>query len=398
MFDKLFPRFSRRPHPPAAKRRAPALSLLERLEPRTLMDSAPTVRINVADPSAAEFPRDIGEFVLARTGNIEAPLTIRYLISGRAQSGVDFTPLDQQVTIPAGRRTTTLPIIPIDDLSVEGDEEVVITLIDDAAYDLDTTGQNRSAALTITDDDNVPLVTIRSPERVGTEVGENAARFVVSRTGATDLPLTINLRISGSAAPGTDYLAISSTITIRANRNTANIFIRPNNDAEFEGNETVRITLQPSSVSPPRFTLSQTNPNLVSRYIIIRDRPMVSITVADPVATTDPADTALFLISRTGPTAAPLRIAYTLEGTAVPGDDYARPASLITIPAGKSSVYVTIRGRGTQFDTPFKTVRMTITRLAGYNIDRSNRESYSRYLRIWDDAQGPPVFIPTPGQ
>lgn len=370
---------------------APAGSVLfDALEPRVLLNTAPVVRISVADPSAAEFPRDIGEFIIRRTGDIEQPLTIRYLISGRAQSGVDFTPLDAQVTIPAGRRSTTLPIIPIDDLDVEGDEEVVVTLLDDAAYDLDSTGRNRSAALTIRDDDTVPVVTIRAPDPLAQEAGQTTAKFVIHRTGALELPLTVNLRIAGSATPGVDYQTLPSTVTIRAGRNRVVLFVRPINDSEFEGNETVRITLQPD---PDRFTLSQTNPRLVTNWAVIRDRPVVNLTIADPTATSHPSDTASFLIWRSGPVNQPLRIDYSLGGTANPGTDYVRPANLITIPRGQSFVLVTIRGRDTQFDVPFRTVRMTLDPLDTYNIDLSNRESYSRYIRIWDDTQGPPYFI-----
>ncbi|MFN7021286.1 MAG: Calx-beta domain-containing protein [Phycisphaerales bacterium] len=378
------------------KRRPPSNepAMIERLEPRALFDSAPVVRISVLDPSAAEFPRDIGEFLIRRTGSIEAPLTVRYLITGRAVNGVDFTPLDTSVTIPAGRRTTTLPIIPIDDVSVEGNEEVVITLLDEPGYDLDSTGQNRSAAITIIDNDRVPRVTISTPDRFADEVGRVSARFVVQRSGQTDLPLTINLTIGGSAAPGADYIALPDSVTIRAGRTKASIYVRPFDDSHFEGDETVRITLQPSPDG--LFTLSQTRPRRVSTWVIIRDRPMVSITVADPVATTDPSDTAAFLITRSGPTTQALRVAYSLGGTATPGDDYARPSALLTIPAGRATLMVKISGRGTQFtDARFKTIRLTLEPLAGYNLDLSNRESYSRYLRIWDVTQGPPFEIPT---
>jgi len=366
--------------------------IAEHLESRVLFDSAPVVKISVENPRAAEFPREIGEFIIRRTGSIDAPLTVRYLIGGRAESGTDFTPLDTEVTIPAGRRSTTLPIIPIDDLTVEGDEEVVITLLNDPAYDLDATGQNRSAALTIIDNDTVPRVTILTPDALATAGGQTTARFVIERTGATDLPLTVSLTIAGSAAPGEDYLTLPTTVTIRAGRSRASLYVRPINDALFEGNETVRVTLQPNA----QFTLSQTRPRRVSTWVTIRDKPAVSITVTDPVATTHPSDTATFLITRSGPVDGALRIAYSLGGTAAPGMDYVRPANLLTIPAGQTSLVVTIRGRDTQFtDARFKTIRLTLEPLAGYNLDDSNRESYSRYLRIWDDTQGAPYTIPT---
>jgi hypothetical protein len=317
---------------------------------------------------------------LSRTGSITQPLTIRYLLGGRAQSGVDYTPLDAQVTIPAGRRTTTLPIIPIDDLTVEGDEEVVVTLLDDAAYDLDPAGQSRSAAVTIVDDDNVPRVTIHRPERFAQEVGEVPGRFVIRRTGSTELPLRVQFTVGGSAAPGIDYTAISRQATLRVGRREVSIFIRPNNDAIFEGDETVRITL----LEGPGFTLSQTNPGQVSTFVTIRDRPTVTISVADPAATAHPSDPAAFRITRTGPTSAALRVSYQLLGTARPGTDYVGPPALITIPAGQTSVLVLIKGRGTRLGEISKTVTMKLKPLAGYNLDFFDAGSQQRTVTIWD--------------
>lgn len=377
------------PHPAAAGQPA----LMEPLEARALFDSTPVVRISLMDATAGEFPRDIGEFKISRTGSIDNPLTVRYLIStpapgqsGVAQNGVDFTPLDAQVTIPAGRRFTTLPIIPIDDLDVEGNEIVLITLLDDASYDLAEAASSRSASLTIVDDDQLPMVTVHRPDMRASEVGQDSARFVIRRTGPRNLPLTLNLSIGGSATPGTDYEPLPTTVTIRPGRRQITLFVRPYNDGLFEGNETVRITL----VQDPRFMLNNSRPGEISTYAIIRDRPTVTITVADPVATTDPSDTASFRIARTGPTTEPLRVRYSLGGTASVGLDFVRLSEVITIPAGRSSVLVTIRGRDTQFDTAFKTVNMMLQPLPSYNLDNTDPGLNLRQVRIWDDRLGAP--------
>lgn len=387
--------FRRRREAPAPARRPGASqpALMEPLEERALFDSTPIVRISLMDATAAESPRDIGEFKIQRTGSIDNPLTVRYLISapapgqtGVAQSGVDFTPLDAQVTIPAGRRFTTLPIIPIDDLSVEGDEIVLITLLDDASYDLSSTASTRSSSLTITDDDQVPMVTLHRPDRRASEVGQDSARFVIQRTGPRNLPLTVNLSIGGSAGAGTDYEPLPTTVTIRPGRRRVTLYVRPYNDDRFEGNETVRVTLVPD----PAFTLNNSRPGEVSTHVIIRDRPTVSIGVADPVATTDPSDTALFRVTRTGPTTEPLRIRYSFGGTASVGLDFVRLDDVITIPRGRSSVLVTITGRDTRFDTPFKTVNLMLRPLPTYNLDSTDPASNLRQVRIFDDRLGAP--------
>lgn len=367
---------------------------LETLEPRTHLAAGAIVRIAVDDAVCAEVPpgttREIGEFLIRRTGSIDDPLTVNFLLSsgttgGLANNGVDYIALDAFVTIPAGRRTAAIPIIPIDDLNVEGDEIVVITLLDGVDYDLDSSAQSRSAAITIKDNDFLPRVTLLRPQPSAFEIGEIAGSFEITRTGPTDLPLTVNLSIAGSARPDVDYARISSTVTIRTGRNKAVVNIRPFSDALFEGDETIRITILPS---PDRFTLA-TNPGRVSNVIFIRDRPLITLTVADPTATTHPTDTGRFLLTRSGPTTTSMRVSYILGGDAVSGTDYIRPGGTITIPAGRSSVFVEIRGRDTRLNTPFKTVTLTLRQLSGYNIDSSLTGNITKSLRIYDDAIGP---------
>jgi hypothetical protein len=166
------------------------------------------------------------------------------------------------------------------------------------------------------------------------------------------------------------------------------LFVRPYNDGAFEGNESVRITLEPDD---SRFSLHPSRPSLVSTYSIIRDRPTVTISVADPVATSDPADTGAFRITRSGPTTEALRVSYSLGGTALMGTDFARLPEVITIPAGRSSVLIPIRGRGTQFDSPYKNVNMRLRALPTYNLDITDPGLFLRQIRIWDDRQARPA-------
>ncbi len=369
---------------------------IEMLESRVLLASTPIVRISVSDALCAEKGRDIGEFTFRRTGSIDEPLTVRFQLSapvagggggggGIAENGTDFIPLESELTIPAGRRTATLPIIPIDDLSVEGDETVVVTLLDGGDYDLDSNALARSGAITILDDDFLPRVTLHRPQRRATEIGESSGWFEVRRTGPTNLPLTVSLIVAGSARADVDYIGLPTSVTIRPGRARAAIEVRPFNDALFEGAETVRLTLVPD---PARFTLATQRPLLVSSWIIIEDRPLVTLSVADPTGTAHSSDTASFLISRTGPIDQSLRVAFNLTGTAAPGTDYARIPGSITIAAGRSTALVVIRGRNTRFDTPMKTVTLTMRQLPSYNCE-PGAANQTRTVQIVDDLIGP---------
>jgi len=66
--------------------------------------------------------------------------------------------------------------------------------------------------------------------------------------------------------------------------------------------------------------------------------PVVRISSPSPVATEAGTSNALVTISRTGPTAAPLVVEYTITGSAINGKDFYRLPGRATIPAGTQSV------------------------------------------------------------
>jgi hypothetical protein len=67
-------------------------------------------------------------FVVRRHGPTNVPLAVDYTISGNASNGVDYALLSGSVTIGAGRRTSRIVVVPIDDSLMEGIESVRLTL------------------------------------------------------------------------------------------------------------------------------------------------------------------------------------------------------------------------------------------------------------------------------
>jgi hypothetical protein len=361
---------------------APAL---EPLEPRAHMDaSLPLVTLGVADADAAERDQNQGRFVITRFGNTDAPLRVDFTISGGATPGVDYLGLATHATIPAGRRSVSLPIVPIDDLDVEGDESVRIVLAQSAGYRLGDALTDRNQKIIIRDDDVLPTVTVATPDAEAEEIGLTPATFTIRRTGPTDLPLTVSFRVAGSATPGDDYDALPDSVTILPGRRAAFVTVRPHADALFEGDETVRLTLRVSTDG--RYRLTPGNPDGIKRTVVIRDRPLVGLAVTDPAGTSVPGDDAEFLVYRTGRTDAPLQVSYQAGGTAVMGTDYRVLPQFITIPAGQSSVRVRIIGLGGSLSAPEKTVRLTLLGLAGYNLNSGEPASVTGVVRLLDDV------------
>src|SRR5262249_55061845 len=97
--------------------------------------------------------------------------------------------------------------------------------------------------------------------------------LTVSRSGSsTALPLTVQYTVGGTATAGTDYTALSGSVTIAAGQDSADISITPLADAVAEGSETVVLTLSSAS----GYTVASTTPATVT----IADTPLPVITVA----------------------------------------------------------------------------------------------------------------------
>jgi len=99
-------------------------------------------------------------FVVRRTGETTAALTVYYSIAGTASNGVDYATLPGSVMIPAGSHSASIEIVPIDDSIPERIETVLLALqpppasgsatTPSAAYEI---GFPRRAAAIILDND-----------------------------------------------------------------------------------------------------------------------------------------------------------------------------------------------------------------------------------------------------
>jgi N-acetylneuraminic acid mutarotase len=93
----------------------------------------------------------------------------------------------------------------------------------------------------------LPSVSVNATDSGASEPGSNTGKFTFTRTGSTASSLTLNYAISGSAANGSDYNTIASSITIPAGASSKTLTITPTDDAFAEGAENVTLTLKSSS-------------------------------------------------------------------------------------------------------------------------------------------------------
>jgi hypothetical protein len=276
---------------------------------------------------------------------VDSDTEISYTLTGTATGGaVDYTgSASGTIRIFAGQNSATLNLPVVDDVMLEGDETVIVTVngTSNPAYDPFTVS-NSGLSLDIIENDNTVLLSSPATVVEG-NTGTKTIEFKVTVALATSLPFTVDFHTTnGTALAVEDYVAQSGTMSFAANtpNQVKSIFVTINGDLKIENNETFTVTLDglsnnfgnTLSLSPP-VTMDITDDDNIPANKII------SISKTDGA---EPGIDGTFTLSLpTGITVdAATTINYILSGTAQAGGiDYTdTELTSITIPAGQNSV------------------------------------------------------------
>jgi hypothetical protein len=335
----------------------------------------PTVTIIASDAAATESANDPGVFVIARTGDTTLPLTVQLGLTGSALQGVDYSPIPAQITIPAGNESASIVVIPIDDEIGEPAQTVRLYLRAGNSYII---GQQGDATVTISDNNDVPYVTVNTTG-VAKEPSTNGT-FRITTQGSGTGNITVRYTVSGSATSGVDFTALSGTISIGRNT-TANISLIPSADTDVEGYETVTLTLTPD----PTYSLAIDSEATIQ--IEDDDLPIVNASTTDDLPSEFAGSIGKFFISRTGATTAALVVNYEMSGTATPGSDYTAPSGTVTIPAGKTGAYVDISILADTAKEGTESIVLSVSPDSAYSV------GISTATHFLDDAQSPSITV-----
>lgn len=212
------------------------------------------------------------------------------------------------------------------------------------------------------------VVTLRATDDEASEVGPDPGAFTLSRTGATDAPLTVNLLITGSATNGVDYSTIPTSVTIPSGQEALVIDLVPVDDGVLEGDENVLLSVQPGS----GYTAEV--PSVALIVIVDSSRPRVTVTASGTSASEAGPVAGRFTFTRTGAVDEPLLVQFSRSGSATNGLDYASiggNTAFVTIPAGSSSVDLPIVPLADNAVEPAETVVVTLMEADGYLIGDS---------------------------
>jgi hypothetical protein len=359
----------------------------------TITNDDTDVSVAVAPGSVAEDGATNLVYTFTRNGVTTGALTVNFSVGGTATFGVSpndytqtgatsFTPPTGTVTFGAGNSTATVTIDPESDTTVEPDETVILTVTSGAGYNV---GSPNSATGTITNDDTDVTLAV-SPSSVSEDGATNLV-YTFTRTGATASPLTVNFSVGGTASFGvspndytqtgaTSFTPPTGTVTFGAGNSTATVTVNPNSDTTVESDETVILTLTAGA------GYNVGSPNSATGTIT-NDDADVTLAVSPSSVSEDGATNLVYTFTRSGFTASPLTVNFSVGGTATFGaspNDYTQtgatsftpPTGTVTFGAGNSTATVTVNPETDTTVEADETVILTLTPGAGYNVGSPN--------------------------
>jgi len=369
-----------------------------------------------------------GTFALTRTGDTNTALQAVFLLGGSAQAGPDYEDLTNIVTqtnvvptpfgdsegtydfyavdFPTGVVTVNVDIKPPGGVTDSIDKQAILTLmyplqvmrivftngdsgtmetntnyINYSGWELlpvngvDTWFQNYSdylpawpgeARMTLSAKPATrPIVSIVALSPVATENQDDAGLLVLTRSGLTSEPVTVKLRIEGTATGGSDYAALPTTVTLPAGATFVNLPVVARPDLYLEGNEQVLASIEADAA----YDIAAGSAGVT---IVDNDLPTVTVVATDKVGAELNRETGTFVFTRQGDLTRSLTVNYFVSGTAVPGADYATLPGSAVIPAGQPSVSVLVTPRDNGAKDGGKTVEVFLTDSPIYNIGTPN--------------------------
>ncbi|MBC8767186.1 gliding motility-associated C-terminal domain-containing protein [Arenibacter sp. BSSL-BM3] len=293
------------------------------------------IAIEASDPDASEAGLNNGQFRVFNSEAIGSDITVLYSVSGSATGtgNTDYLALSGSITLPGGTGLPNEAVINVtsivDDLFIEGDETVVVTLDN---TDFGAIGTQDEATVTIQDNDaSVQFSTANSSAQE--DVGNNLPTLIVNgrvESGSSGIVLTL-----GGTATIADYSLPSTTVNIPPglyNNTAVSTGLSIISDAIVETDETIIL-----GFGGQNGDIVATNSPTSSTYTIIND-DIVAVSFSS-AAGSGPENTGdnLPTLFVTGTVTATTNVTVTNSGTgtATSGVDFtfASP-QVVAIPVG----------------------------------------------------------------
>ncbi len=199
----------------------------------------------VVEGGAGDTPTMTFTVTLSPAASVQATVDYAYAMSGSATSGTDHAAITGgTLTFAPGVTTRTISVTVTGDTDMEPDEGIGVQLSNPAPSGFAlATGSGRLASGIIVDDDR-PTLTIDSPRVAEGNSGTTELVFTVRLSPASTGQVTVDWSTpGGTATAGTDYTAMSGTLTFAAGETSKTIPVEVRGDSTVEPDETVEVVI-----------------------------------------------------------------------------------------------------------------------------------------------------------
>jgi hypothetical protein len=160
-------------------------------------DPIPSVTLSLS-PSSASENGGIGTVTATLSNQAAWSVIVQLAYSGTATSGSDYSASATSISIHPGNNSGAVTITGLDDTRDELNETVVVDI---SSVTSGTESGTQRVTFTLNDDDPTPTVTLSVDTAI---ISENSGTAIATATlsAASNLPVTVNLGLSGTCVSG----------------------------------------------------------------------------------------------------------------------------------------------------------------------------------------------------
>jgi hypothetical protein len=323
----------------------------------TIIDDEP--RISVGDASATEGNSDTTDMVFSVTLSqpSDIPVTVDFATTdGSATAGTDYQTISGTLTFAPGEVNKTVTVTINGDRLAEPTEDLTLNL-SNATNAAINTGQASGDIV-----DNEPLADISfAPSQPEGDAGTTVFTFTISLSEpASDLVLVNYATADAGATAGSDYQAISGTLTFAPGETSKTISLVAYGDRVLEYDESFVVYLSSGAAS--------------AGMIQNDDGPVMNIT-DNSVYEGDSGSTFIgFTVWLSMPATETVTVDFsTFDGTAIAGSDYLATNGTLTFAPGETSQTIWVEVLG---DTDYEGDEY-------FYVNFSNNSSNSLIQQAW---------------
>jgi Ca2+-binding RTX toxin-like protein len=215
-------------------------------------DNSPVLTINDATITEGNSGTSTATFTVSKTGGTEFNTTVQVQTADQtASAGTDYVAVAlSTLTFLPSELTRTVTVTVTGDTTFEANVTFAVNLLNPTnAIIGDSLGVG-----TITNDDAAPAFSINDVTVIEGNSGTVNAVFTVNKTAAaTALNATVQVATAdGTATAGTDYVALTTTLTFTPAQTSQTVTVTVNGETAFEADETFFVNLS----SPTNATIS----------------------------------------------------------------------------------------------------------------------------------------------